>query len=31
METPFGLTVDKNKSQDNVPLCAMTAFGGLGV
>jgi hypothetical protein len=31
METPFGLTVDKNTSQDNVPLCAMTARGALEV
>ena len=31
MGTPFGLTVDKNTSQDNVPVFAMTACGGLEV
>jgi hypothetical protein len=29
MENPFGLTVDKNTSQDNFPLCAMAACEGL--
>jgi hypothetical protein len=31
METPFGLAVDKNTSQDNVPVWAMTTCGGLEV